>query len=318
VSNIKYIGESIRIFVYNVKSFFFMPSTITDAIIEDLRTAIEQGCPLPAALSLPQLAKHYDVSLTPVRLAVNALLQQEVLLKSANGRLHVNPAVSEASRSCRGDTDQAETSRAATLTDRLTEEILRRSLQRSTEYLREEAVAQQMGVGRTVLRQAFNRLAGQGLLEHIPRCGWRVRVFDEKDMVAYLEARESLERTALSLARPYLDKAALEAMLAGNAPTSREAAPRLNNDLHAYLIEKSGNPYIQDFFARHGRYWAALFDFAAPEAQVLRDVADQHRTILTALLREDWKTAEQALSQHIRAQRVIVQKLMTAKKENQT
>lgn len=285
-----------------------MPATITDTIIEDLRTLIVEGRPLPTALTLPKLAKHYDVSLTPVRLAVNALLQQNILLKSENGRLSVNPVTG---RSPSAPT--AEKTEDVSLTERLTDEILRRSLQRSAEYLREEAVAQQMGVGRTVLRQAFNRLAGEGLLEHIPRRGWHVRVFEEKDMTAYLEIREVLEITALTLARPHLEKAELEAMLAGNSPASTEEPPRLNNDLHAYLIEKSGNPYIQDFFARHGRYWAALFDFAAPEAHVLRDVAKQHRAILTALLAQDWRGAEQALTQHIRAQRTIVQQFMIEK-----
>jgi DNA-binding GntR family transcriptional regulator len=207
---------------------------------------------------------------------------------------------------------------ATSLAERLTEDIVRRSLRGSSEFLREEAIAQQMGVGRTVLRQAFNRLAGKGLLEHIPRRGWRVRVFDEKDMIAYLEARESLERLALLLAAPHLQAADLEAMLAGNTPASPDDVPRLNNDLHAYLITKSSNPYIQDFFARHGPYWAALFDFAAPETHVLREVADQHRTILMALLNKKWDVAEKALSQHIRAQRVIVRQLMTKKKENQT
>ncbi|MES2460227.1 MAG: GntR family transcriptional regulator, partial [Armatimonadota bacterium] len=294
-----------------------------DAIEEDLRAAIHEGRELPIPLSLPRLAKHYDVSLTPVRLAVNALLKQQILLKSPNGRLCVHPSASktfqrERRKGAIAQEVSSETTWAASLAERLTEEILRRSLRRDTEYLREEAVAQQMGVGRTVLRQAFNRLAGEGLLEHIPRRGWRVRIFDEKDMAAYLEARESLERTALTLARPYLHKADLEAMLAGNTPVSSEEAPQLNNDLHAYLIEKSGNPYIQDFFARHGRYWATLFDFAAPETHVLRDVAHQHRTILTALLQEDWEAADQALSKHIQAQRAIVHQLMMVKREDET
>jgi DNA-binding GntR family transcriptional regulator len=294
-----------------------MPATITDAVTEDLRAAVREGRSLPTPLSLPNLARHYDVSLTPVRLAVNQLIAEGVLQKGTNGRLCVHPEAPSTPPS-QERIPATEPPIPASLEERLTEEILRRSLRRSTEYLREEAVAQQMGVGRTVLRQAFNRLAGQGLLEHIPRRGWRVRVFDEKDMVAYLEARESLERTALMLAQPHLRTADLEAMLAGNTPVAPAEAPQMNNDLHAYLIEKSGNPYIQDFFARHGRYWAALFDFAAPETHVLRDVADQHRTILSALLRHDWAGADQALSQHIRAQRTIVQQLMTEKKENQT
>ena len=286
-----------------------MSATITDTITDDLRTILREGRPFSTALSLPSLAKHYDVSITPVRRAVRVLLNEGLLQKSPSGRLFVNTEPSSVRHDIKPSHPQEEVV-PCSLMERLTEEILRRSLQNDTEYLREEAVAQQMGVGRTVLRQAFNRLAGEGLLHHIPRCGWRVRVFDESDMVSYLEARESLERTALTLARPHLQTADLKAMLAGNSADTCEYLPRLNNDIHAYLIEKSGNPYIQDFFARHGRYWAALFDFAAPETHVLREVASQHRTILTALLQQDWTGAEQALSHHIRAQRRIVGRLM--------
>ena len=286
-----------------------MSATITDTITDDLRTILRDGRPFPTALSLPSLARHYDVSITPVRRAVGVLLNEGLLRKSPSGRLE--PSSQLPIRQDAAPSHPQEESAPSSLSERLTEEILWRSLRNDTEYLREEAVAQQMGVGRTVLRQAFNRLAGQGLLEHIPRCGWRVRIFDESDMVSYLEARESLERTALTLARPHLQTADLEVMLAGNSPDAPEDSPSLNNDIHAYLIEKSGNSYIQDFFARHGRYWAALFDFAAPETHVLREVATQHRAILTALLQQDWAAAEQALSHHIHAQRSIVGRLMT-------
>ena len=284
-----------------------MPSTITDTIYQDLRDLIRAERPLPVALSLPRLARHYNVSLTPVRLAVNDLLEERLLLKTASGRLVVNPSAPNHVADKRTDREPAE---AATLEARLIEEIIRRSLRGNADYLREEAVAQEMGVGRTALRSAFNRLAGQGLLEHVPRCGWRARVFSEKDMDAYLTIRESLELAALEAARPHLRAEALWTMLAGNAPEADGEGSALNNDLHGYLIEKSGNPYIQDFFARNGRYWAALFDSAAPETRLMREMANQHCAILIALLEQDWLRAANALSEHIRAQRPIVRQWM--------
>ncbi len=156
--------------------------------------------------------------------------------------------------------------------------MIKKSLSGAGDYLREEATAERFGVGRTAIRQAFLRLAGRGLLVHVARCGWRVRTFDLADMNAYLEVREVLENKALSLARPHLVETDLRRMLAGNA--SQKGSTRLDNSLHHYLVEKSGNDYLREFFGRHGRYYTSLLDFAAPETHVVAAMARQHRRIL--------------------------------------
>ena len=53
-----------------------------------------------------------------------------------------------------------------------------------------------------------------------------------------------------------------------------------------------------------------LFDYAAPEAKVVRAMARQHRTILRALLARDWPAARKGLARHIRAQRPVVRRLL--------
>ncbi len=89
-------------------------------------------------------------------------------------------------------------------------------------------------------------------------------------------------------------------MLSGNRSAAPGESPRLDNRLHAYLVERAENRYVSDFFARHGANYEMLLDFAAPEARVVEAMAEQHREILTALLAEDWPLAGQALSRHIR------------------
>jgi DNA-binding GntR family transcriptional regulator len=199
--------------------------------------------------------------------------------------------------------------RAAELEAALASEMIARSLRRESEYVREEATALRYGLGRTAIRQALARLAGRGLVVHVPRCGWRVRPFDLADLEEYLEVREVLELKALDLARPHLIAADLQRMLLGNAPRAGRN-PRLDNNLHRYLIDKAANAYISDFFDRHGAYYTTVFDFAAPETRVVVEMARQHCAILRALIDRDWTRARQALSQHIRGQRPIVKELM--------
>lgn len=287
-----------------------MSATISQYIERDLAGRIGTNQDLPAQLTLHSLSRHYGVSPTPVREAIRRLLADGVLVRQGNGRLDVNRAGRGFGGGvCHGDAgEQKPPRRALDLASDLEAEVIRKSLRGEGDYLREEATAERFGVGRTAIRQAFLQLAGRGLIVHVPRCGWRVRTFDEADMAAYLEVREVLEIKALSLARPHLIDADLRRMLAGNA--SRKGGPRLDNSLHRYLVEKSGNDYLRDFFNRHGAYYTSLLDFAAPETHVVAAMARQHRKILRALLAQDWPQARRELARHIRAQRPIVGDLL--------
>ena len=196
----------------------------------------------------------------------------------------------------------------AELENALAVELVQKSLRGEVDYVREEPTAERHCVGRTVIRQIFSRLDGRGLIEHVARCGWRVRAFDEAELAAYLEVRETLELKALDLARPRLVEADLRQMLSGNVLDPDRQ--RLDNEVHRYLIEKSNNVYLRDFFDRQGAFYTTLFDYAAPKTHVVAEMARQHRRILRALIAKDWTSARRALALHIRAQGPIVRELL--------
>lgn len=287
----------------NMVNEFCGMATIREYIQRDLRARLRSGTAAPLDLTLNALARHYRVSLTPIRAALRNLVAEGVLIKEDGGR------VRRGSTGLRREEPAIAPPRPPSeIESALASEVIARSLRGDTEYLREEATAARFGVGRTVVRQVFSRLAGRGLLIHVPRCGFRVRPFDEADLDAYLELREVLELKALDLARDRLDPVELKRLLAGNVPNRRH--PRLDNDLHTYLVEKATNPYIRDFFERNGAYYTSVFDFAAPETCLVSEMAEQHREIIEALIARDWGRARAALSRHIRAQRPILQTLL--------
>lgn len=286
--------------------------TITEYIKADLISRIRTDADLADRLTLEQLSEHYQVSLTPVRLAIRELIHEDFLVKRPNRRLEINRTNARAAngqRAKRAKVPQPPKS-SRDWEKVLADEIIRKSLAGEAIYLREDQTAQTYGVGRTIVRQAFGRLAGSGMLEHLPRRGWRVRPLNVAELNAYLQVREALELKALELAQPHLHIDRLRQMLAGNLPRSGAKRPRLDNDLHRYLIEQSGNSYIRDFFDRHGRYFATLFEYAAPEARVVGRMARQHREILQALIDRDWRRARRALSHHIRAQRPVLERVL--------
>ena len=270
-------------------------------IMTDLKSRILCGKDLPESLALMDLSQHYQVSITPVRNAVQELVDEGFIEKLPNKRLRINPdRIGIGHPDSQVEAPPARVDWAETLLN----EVMHESLRRQAVYLREYSLSVKYGIGRSVIRQVFSRFAGGGLLEHVPRRGWLVRPFREEDMEAYLVVREALELKALDLARDRLDKSDLESILARDVHA-------LNNALHRYLVEKSGNRYIRDFFSQYvARYYTKLFHYAAPEAAAIDEMTSQHQGILEALLAGAWPQARSLLSKHIRAQRTILKTLL--------
>jgi DNA-binding GntR family transcriptional regulator len=192
---------------------------------------------------------------------------------------------------------------------RLTQLVIESSLRGESVFLREEESAEQLGVGRTVVRAMLSRLSGRGIVEHVPRRGWQVCAFSESRMGEYLEVRELLELRALELAADRLERKELDRLLIRNSPM-KNGRVRIDNALHGYWIERAGNRYISEFFSLHGQYFAALFDYASLEGSIIAEMAGQHHAILRALLDGNIGTAKKVLRLHIRSQRPNVARLM--------
>ncbi len=255
---------------------------------------------MPAKLTLATLAAQYEVSLTPVRAALQNLIDAKFILKGDNGRLSINTRKKSKTPHKKREADSGIPHR--NYDEIITEDIIHLGIQGEPAYLREESSAQRYGVGRTVIRQVFNRLAGANIIERVPRRGWRVNPFREKEMLDYIDIRETLELKALKLARKHLDPEKLKEFLITNSPDAK-GNPQLDNHLHEYWIKKSDNRYIQSFFAQFGIYYSYLFSYSTIATSLIEEKAAEHRKILNALLNKEWDAANSALLQHIRKQR---------------
>lgn len=284
--------------------------SITAYIKRDLQSRLSTGRELPAELTLESLSEHYEVSFTPVRAALKELVAEGWLQKGKNRRL--SPA-STAPERCVSPASASDPlpEPPRDLMEVIEQDLVRLSLQGAAVQLREEAAAQRYGVSRSAVRNVFHRLAGAGLLEHLPRRGWQVRPFRQSDMHAFLEVRELLELKALELARPHISPERIQALLDNNQfPQTDDDWPLIDNSLHAYFIELADNPYIRDFFQRHGRFYDMLFDWEDQDRQTAIETVRQHREILEAVLRRDWPGARKSLAWHIRWNHPILSRIV--------
>lgn len=102
-------------------------------------------------------------------------------------RLPVTPGVSGA---IAGDEDQSLTARAY---EEIEERIATLVLPPG-EVLSESRLSQSLGIGRTPVREALQRLAREGLVSIMPRRGIRVSEFDIPAQLRMLEVRREVER----------------------------------------------------------------------------------------------------------------------------
>lgn len=274
--------------------------TLAGYIKSDLRARLRSGKRLPVDLTLESLAGHYDVSFTPVRTAVAELVAEGLLHRGPDRRL-IPVVVDHTQNEANEEVDEDLPFPPRDLQEVVGDELVRQSLKGEAVYLREEAAAKQFGVSRSAMRNVFHHLAGIGLLTHIPRRGWQVRPFRQEDMHAFLEVREVLELKALDAAWNRIIDEDLQKFLKANlVPTTKRQWPKIDHSLHGYIIDKSQNPYIKDFFVRHGRYFEILFDWEDDDRETAVETALRHRQILEAMLRRDRETAREALTRDIR------------------
>lgn len=284
--------------------------SISSYIKEDLGNRLRTGREAPTPLTLQSLADFYGVSFTPVRAAVSELIEEGVLTKAPNRRLIPNKRLGAASDAGGAS---APPEPPTDMFEIIADDLVRQSLNGESVYLREEATAEHYDISRSAIRNIFHRLAGTGLLDHVPRRGWRLRPFRQDDLQAFIEVREVLELKALDLAAPHLVDADLRKMLEDNVvPESENEAPRADNSLHGYLLEKASNVYITDFLERQGRYYRVLFNWESQDRQTIMTTARQHREILQALLKRDWPAARKALAYHIRFNHPILGKVVSS------
>ncbi len=177
---------------------------------------------------------------------------------------------------------------------------------RGEHRLSDAALAAQLGVSRTPVRQALDRLAGDGLVRVDPRRGFWTRTFTVEDIHEIYDLRGALESLALRLAAPALDPAELRAELEllhevrARLP-EQPIALFLRRDLrlHNLLIHASGNRRLTRFLAtlrsQHGLFQVRDSSYPRRIATAL----DDHEKILHALIAGRVDEAAASLEEHI-------------------
>ncbi len=195
--------------------------------------------------------------------------------------------------------------------------IIEQALKPGTK-LPEDAIGEQLGVSRTLVREAFGRLAIEGLVELKPNRGANVAYPTLEEARDVFEVRRGLERlVAETLAgRLTAEQAqALEAHVQLEDKAHEQDGPesiRLSGEFHIKLAEMTGNAlllrYVQEASSRCSLILAIYGRPHSSECAV-----SEHRQLIEALRAGDAARAAELMDHHLRA--VVTRALLTPRGE---
>ena len=172
------------------------------------------------------------------------------------------------------------------------------------------ALAAQLGVSPTPIKDAVTRLSAQGLVEIRPRSGTFVAELAVEAVAETFEIRRALECLAAEhvVARltPDLTKRFETIVTALERPVTSERErvehERKNSELHSLLVQSSGNRRLAELYRSLNAHLtiARIHSRRRPDSVRLEQEQREHRAILEALMAREAAALVSALDRHIR------------------
>ena len=169
----------------------------------------------------------------------------------------------------------------------------------------EQALMEDLQLGRTPIREALQRLAAEGLVMVAPRRGMFVADISITDLQKIFEIRVVLEGLCARLAADRVTEAQLAAMedlvdrLDRTAETDGKALMAVDEQFHELLYQAADNELLADtlrrLLAQSFRIWYLVLD----RLNGVRAAMEQHVAITKALEARDGVLAETIVQEHI-------------------
>jgi DNA-binding GntR family transcriptional regulator len=171
----------------------------------------------------------------------------------------------------------------------------------------ENELAARLGVSRTPIREALQRLRDDRPVEIVPQLGTFVTRISTIAVADAQFVREALECAAVrETAKKVRDQdlAGLEVIIRGQE-AAREANDYdrfyvLDDDLHRALCDLSGHEIAWSLSQRAKGHLNRVRRLSLPEPGYLMEMISEHRAVVAAVARREPDAAEQALRHHLR------------------
>ena len=176
---------------------------------------------------------------------------------------------------------------------------------RPGERITETDIAERLGISRTPVREAIRALEADGLIDHQPRVGARIRQLDYAEITELYEMRAVLEGTAARFAARAAYDSELDELADLNAEmrgaTEAQTLYTANSHFHRVLLNAARNRFLLRSVDAVQKTLLILGPSTMEEAERAESAIMEHDVVLKALRNRDESAAEQAMRAHIEA-----------------
>jgi len=178
--------------------------------------------------------------------------------------------------------------------------------------LNEAELAASMGVSRSPIREAIQRLAKEGLVKIVPRKGAYVADLTSKEVEELYELREALEIKAAELAAQRISDAELDQisrLLDRTADAMQRKKYRQypwNLDFHRQIARCAKNRYIEEKIYDTNIHLLLIRHKSGSEIGRAEKALEEHKKIFKALIQRDVNLARASMAEHIRFSKMNV------------
>ncbi len=190
-------------------------------------------------------------------------------------------------------------------------------------HLKQEQLAERLGVSRQPVQQAMALLKADRLVEEAGKRGVRVSHLDVETMRHHYEIRALLDGLSArrTVARITEDKAARvdfetrvkSILAAGSEAVDKGDVPEMvrhDEAFHRHFYQSSGNPLLAQTAEPHWRFLRRVMGDVLRHAEPPRDIWRQHSEIVASVLEGDAAAAEHLMREHAdRAAQLLAGKL---------
>jgi DNA-binding GntR family transcriptional regulator len=163
----------------------------------------------------------------------------------------------------------------------------------------EPELAEQYGISRTPIREAFRQLESEGYLTVIPRRGAIVSEFSQKDVEDFYAIKSILEGYAARMACEKLTSKELERLQTNNNRLSELAEQndikaffKVHNDFHDLFIKAADNEKLRELITSVVTRFQRLRFTSLSLPGRMKIAVQEHKKIIEAFRRKDSNTAE--------------------------
>ena len=179
-------------------------------------------------------------------------------------------------------------------------------------------LARSLGISRSPVHQAVQRLVAAGLANEVPHKGAVVAEYGLRDLYEVNELRLALESLAARLAAGRLgggDRRALELHLAAHRQAvtagDTEGYVAADNAFHAAICRASGNSRLVESLERLLHQRLLTHHTAARVGGRMAEAHEEHQEIAQALFGGDPEAAENAMRRHIQGVLTVLEERTT-------